>query len=440
MSDALRIGTIQRLMTFSYWATLAQGVTVRAAELGVELCLPRADAEESVAAAVHEVVGQHPDVAILPDSVTVDYPAALQIFRDARIPVIGLEMEPRAECACVVRADETQGATSVITHLFAQMGGRGKVVNLAGYPQARTRRQVEFHRLLGEQAGITLAYEGDGRWERQAGAEVMRAALAAHPDVRGVFAHNDHMAVGATDVIAELGLRDQITVVGFDSDPEGLSAIREGRLAATVYRGLYGMGRTAVDMALRLTRGEQLPPELRVPVTLITAENLVEATLDTTYVLPGLLRDLITTNRARHRLHESMISAQSSLIQELSTPVIPISDAILIVPLIGAIDDSRAQRIIEALLQAIVQHGAQYMIIDITGIGIMDTTVAHHLLQAAQAIQLLGAKVILVGISPEVAQTLVGLGVDFRAVQTRATLQSGFEYAQAQLARAGSAR
>jgi rsbT co-antagonist protein RsbR len=193
-----------------------------------------------------------------------------------------------------------------------------------------------------------------------------------------------------------------------------------------------------VDAAVRVARGEQLPAELRTPVKLITAENLVEATLDTTYLLPGLLRDLIKTNRARQQLHEAMISAQRSLIQELSTPIIPIGDAILIVPLIGAIDSARAQRITESMLQAIVQHGAEYIIIDITGISIIDTAIAHHLLQAARSIQLLGSRVVLVGISPEIAQTLVGLGVDFTTISTRATLQSGFEYAQIQLSRAGN--
>lgn len=435
----LRVGYIHRLMTFPYWAILGQGVVSRAAELGVQLCLPQADAEEAVEAAVHEVAEQRPDVAILANSVVGDFPAALEIFSAARIPVIGVEMEPNKECVCVLLADEEQGATEVIERLFAEMGGLGKVANLAGYPSVRTRRQVRFHQLVAQQTGIELVYEGDGRWKRQEGAEVMRAALAAHPDLRGVFAHNDHMAVGAADVIAELGLREQIVVVGFDADPEGLIAVREGRMAATVYRGLYGIGRTAVDIAARVARGEPVQADIRVPTRLITAENLVEATLDTTYLLPGLLHELITMNRARHRLQEDMIAAQRSLIQELSTPVIPISDAILIVPLIGAIDSARAQRIMAALLHAIAQHDAQYLIIDITGITIIDTAVAYHLLQTARAIQLLGAQVVLVGISPEVAQTLVGLGVDFRSLATRATLQSGFEYAQAQLARIGRA-
>jgi len=245
------------------------------------------------------------------------------------------------------------------------------------------------------------------------------------------------MAVGATEVIAELGLSEQIVVVGFDGDPEGLIAIREGRLAATIYRGQYGIGRTAVDTAMRVAHGEQLPPEIRIPVKLITAENLVDATLDTTYLLPGLLRDFVASSRAQRRLQQETIATQRGLIQELSTPIIPISDAILIMPLIGSIDSARAQQVMEAMLEAIGQYGAQYMIIDITGIAVVDTAIAHHLLQAARAVQLLGAQVILVGIRPEVAQTLVGLGVDFSAITTRATLQAGFEYARQHLTPTG---
>jgi rsbT co-antagonist protein RsbR len=98
-------------------------------------------------------------------------------------------------------------------------------------------------------------------------------------------------------------------------------------------------------------------------------------------------------------------------------------------PLIGIIDDARAQQIMESLLVAISQRGAEYMLIDITGIAVVDTAIAHHLMQAARAVRLLGAQVILVGIRPEVAQTLVGLDADFSAIITRASLQTGLEYA-----------
>jgi anti-anti-sigma factor len=391
------------------------------------------NADEDWEDAVDEVVRQRPSVAILPRSVTEPCPDASQLFAAAGIPIVGVESEPSAQHASVVRADEAQGATAVVAFLFERIGGQGKVANiLAG--GGLTKRQRQFHTALEQHPALVLAYEGEGNWDRESGAALMRAALLAHPDLCGVFAHNDQMAVGAIEVIAEQGLSDQIVVVGFDADPEGLIAIHEGRLAATVYRGLYRLGRTAVDTAVRLARGEQVPPEVRTPTTLITAANLVDATLDTTYLLPGLLRDLVHSSREQRRLQQAMIAAQRRIIQELSTPIIPISDSILIMPLIGAIDSARAQQIMAAMLEAISRHGAQYMIIDITGIAVVDTAIAHGLLQAARAIELLGAQVILVGISPEVAQTLVGLGVDFRAIITRATLQAGFEYAQQQLA------
>jgi len=340
-------------------------------------------------------------------------------------------MEPSAQYVSVVRADEAQGAHLVVTYLFERMGGQGQVANIFG--GANTHRQTTFHALLERYSGMELAYEGDGQWNRAAGARVMHAALEACPTIRGVFAHNDHMALGAADVIAECGLGDQIVVVGFDGDPAGLVAIRQRQLAATVYRGIYNIGRMAMDTAVRLAHGDPLEPEISVPVTLITAENLVDAMLETTSVMPGLLQDLMASSRAQRQLQAATISAQHRLIQELSTPVIPISDAILIMPLIGAIDSGRAQQIMEAMLEAIVQHSARYLIVDISGMAVIDTTIAHHLIQAARAVQLVGARVLLVGINPEIAQTLVGLGVDFGTLATHATMQSGFEYAQKQL-------
>ena len=419
-------------MSFPYWATLAQAMNARAAELGIELCLPMVNADEDWEGAVDEVVRQRPNVAILPHSVIEPCPNVFQSFAAAGIPIVSVETEPSAQHASVVRADEAQGAASVVAYLFERIGARGKVANILG-SGVLSKRQSEFHTALEQHPGIVLAYEGEGSWDRESGAAVMRAALLAHSDLCGVFAHNDQMAVGAIEVIAEQGLGEQIVVVGFDADPEGLIAIHEGRLAATVYRGLYRIGRTAIDTAVRVARGEPVPSEIRTTTTLITVANLVEATLDTTYVLPGLLRDLVQSSREQRRLQQATITSQRKIIQELSTPIIPISDSVLIMPLIGTIDSARAQQIMAAMLEAINRHRARYMIIDITGIAIVDTAIAHGLLQAARAIELLGAQVVLVGISPEVAQTLVGLGVDFRAIITRATLQAGFEYAQQQL-------
>jgi anti-anti-sigma factor len=434
-SNPVRIGYMHSHTGFPYWATFAQGVRSRAVELGAELCLPISDPQDDLPASVGEVISQRPDVIIVQHSVVDIFPGAGPMLDRAGIPVVGVEVTPDIRYACAVRADEAAGAHAVVTHLFDQLGGRGKVVNIPG-PRLTDRQRV-FQKLLHAYPGIELAHEGSAsqRWSPDEGAQVMEAALAAHPDIRGVFAHSDRMAIGACAVIAAHGLTGQITVVGFDAEPEGLVAIRDGRLAATIYRGMYGVGRQAVDTALRAATRDQLPAELRVPVTLITATNLIEAMIDTTIILPGLLSDLITSNRSQRQLQQETIAAQRRLIQELSTPVIPISESVLIVPLIGAIDSQRAQQVLDAMLRAIEQHRAQALIIDITGIAVVDTGVAHYLMQAARAVQLLGAQVVLVGISPEVAQTLVGLGAGLGDIVTRATLRDGFAYAQRQLGR-----
>jgi anti-anti-sigma regulatory factor len=116
---------------------------------------------------------------------------------------------------------------------------------------------------------------------------------------------------------------------------------------------------------------------------------------------------------------------QAAALAELSTPLIPISEAVMVMPLIGSVDARRAQQVLETLLEGIGRTGADVAILDITGVPVVDTMVANGLIQAAQAARLLGATVMLTGIRPEVAQTLVGLGVDLRGIVTHSTLQSG---------------
>lgn len=136
------------------------------------------------------------------------------------------------------------------------------------------------------------------------------------------------------------------------------------------------------------------------------------------------------------RLREQVISTQQRLIGELSTPVIPVIEGILVVPLIGSVDTERAHRITETLLKEIGRTRAQMVIMDITGVPVVDTAVANALLRVAEASRLLGAEMILVGITPAVAQTMVQLGMDLQDLHTRADLQSGVEHALNRLGQA----
>jgi anti-anti-sigma factor len=130
-----------------------------------------------------------------------------------------------------------------------------------------------------------------------------------------------------------------------------------------------------------------------------------------------------------YRRQEAMLQT----ISELSSTIVPIARGVLVVPMVGTIDTRRAAEFVETLLTSISERQARVVIIDITGVTVVDTSVAHHILQAAQAAQLLGAQVIVVGITPAVAQTVVQLGVQLPGISTFADLETGFAYALAKV-------
>jgi rsbT co-antagonist protein RsbR len=122
---------------------------------------------------------------------------------------------------------------------------------------------------------------------------------------------------------------------------------------------------------------------------------------------------------------EAIISAQSREILEIATPVIQVWPGVVAVPLIGTLDSQRAQQFTERLLERIVEMRASVALVDITGVPMMDTRTAQYLLEAISAVRLLGAQVILTGVRPAIAQTLVHLGIDLTSVATRPSLEAG---------------
>jgi len=161
-------------------------------------------------------------------------------------------------------------------------------------------------------------------------------------------------------------------------------------------------------------------------------QALVETAWDATILLDRL--GLYTIEMAQ-RSREDVISRQQQELLELTTPVVELWQDIIALPLIGTLDSARTQVVMENLLQKIVDTGSSVAILDITGVPMVDTLVAQHLLKTVAAARLMGADCIISGIRPQIAQTIVHLGVDLSEVTTKATLADAFKVA---LARTGA--
>ena len=215
------------------------------------------------------------------------------------------------------------------------------------------------------------------------------------------------------------GVRDGISGEDFDFDDTQWDDLRA--VLTDVSRERVNRGATPTEMATFVLA-------LKTPLF-----KRLEAMQDSEHGV--LIRDVmlvtrlvdafaIYTNEIFILEREQIIDRQRQEMLELSTPVVELWDRVLTLPLIGTLDSARAQEVMENLLQTILERQAEVVIMDITGVGTVDTQVAQHLLRAAAAVRLMGAECIISGISPMIAQTMVQLGIDVGTVSTRSSIRT----------------
>ena len=429
----MHIGFASQNPSSHYWVIVNHGVEERAAELGIRLTTTQSYTVEQQITAINGLISQRIDVLLIGPLVAVGLGGALMRAQAAGIPVVVLAAQVNdAPVKCTVRSDHMQGAAQAAAYVVEQIGGSGQVAHLIGPTvlQDNIDRAIGVRSVFDQYPDIEVVFEQESSdWSHESGAAFIRAALERAPNLRGVCLANDTLALGAVAAVEAAGRTGEIVVTGFDALPDAMIAIHERRLSATIHQSTRRIGRVGVEMAQRLGRGEAVPSLVLSDVSLVTGENLVAEMLESVYLLPNVLRDVVERSEALIQAREEVITAQKEALRELSTPLIPISDNVVIMPLIGTIDSSRAQQIIETLLHGVSSQRTRMAILDITGVLLVDTQVANVFIQAAQAASLLGAQVVLTGIRPEVSQTLVGLGIDLRGIVTRGTLQSGIAYA-----------
>jgi rsbT co-antagonist protein RsbR len=217
-------------------------------------------------------------------------------------------------------------------------------------------------------------------------------------------------------------MRTMETAPTTDAESDTWSSVRE--VLSNFSRSRARQGFTPTETATFVFSLKQ--PLFSVLRSELKPEDLAEASWASTLLLDGL--GLFTTETYQ-KGREEIIARQQQELLELSTPVVQLWKGVLALPLIGTLDSARTQVVMESLLQAIVETGSSIAIIDITGVPVVDTLVAQHLLKTVAAARLMGADCIISGIRPQIAQTIVHLGVEISDVITKATLADAFSIA-----------
>ncbi|MFB4424487.1 STAS domain-containing protein [Streptomyces sp. QL37] len=206
---------------------------------------------------------------------------------------------------------------------------------------------------------------------------------------------------------------------GFDWQGDAFAETRA--LLAELSRARARQGFTPTETATSvLTAKDVLAPTEDTPAADIRAYLQLSKLIDAL----GLF-----TLEVYAKTREEIISAQAEQLMELSTPVVKLWDGVVAVPLVGTLDSARTQVVMEKLLQALVDTGSDQAIIDITGVPAVDTEVAQHLLKTVVAARLMGAECIISGIRPQIAQTIVALGIQFGDIVTKSSLADALKHA-----------
>jgi rsbT co-antagonist protein RsbR len=254
-------------------------------------------------------------------------------------------------------------------------------------------------RLLGDEQALLT------RWLRAAASQAHGQAAAAELE------RSFRDLLGA--------LRKGLATAGLDIGDEAYGEVRAllTELSRDRARRGFTPSETAVSVfSLKDALFELATESGQPPAVLIAASRWVDAL--------GLL-----TIDSYVRTREEVISEQAEQLMELSTPVVKLWDGVLAVPLVGTLDSARTQVVMEKLLQTLVDTGSEHAIIDITGVPAVDTEVAQHLLKTVVAARLMGAEATISGIRPQIAQTIVALGIEFGDIPTKATLADALLHA-----------
>ncbi|MFI1482864.1 substrate-binding domain-containing protein [Streptomyces sp. NPDC020747] len=276
-----KVGLSLSTLNNPFFVQIKEGAQAEAKKLGADLTVTDAQNDASQQAnQLQNFTSEGVDSIIVNP---VDSDAAGPSVRSANkadIPVVGVDRGVnKAETAALVASDNVEGGKLGAKALAEKLGGKGKIVILQGLAgtSASRERGAGFAEGLKAYPGIDVVAKQPADFDRTKGLDVMTNLLQAHGDVQGVFAENDEMALGAVKALGSKAGKS-VQVIGFDGTPDGLKAVKEGTMYASVAQQPKELGRIAVENALRAADDKEVDKTVKVPVKVVTAKNVDEFT------------------------------------------------------------------------------------------------------------------------------------------------------------------
>ena len=289
LKRAHRIGFVVTTLSNPFFVDMSEAARDEAAGYGdVEILLrapERATDTDYQLQLVENLIVQKADVICMVPADSKSAVAAVVKANAAGIPLIVVDSRldaatakaRGARTAAFIGSDNHAGGKLAGEFLSRRLAGQGvrQVAILEGMSGAEPAfdRREGFKAAVRHNPGIEIVAARPADWDREKGLNVTQDMLQAYPRLSGIFASNDEMALGAVQAVKLAGKSAQVTIVGFDAIREAVAAVERGELAATVAQRPAEMGRRAIDMAVRLLHGEEIPPETATAVTLVTAES-----------------------------------------------------------------------------------------------------------------------------------------------------------------------
>ncbi len=281
------VALVVKTLNNAFFVEMEQGARAAADSLKLNLVVQaperEIDVEKQMQIVENLIQRRVAALALVPNGSREIIPAIVKANR-ARIPVLVVDTrvdtaalrQASGSVATFIGSDNIDGGRLAGQFFATKLRGQGRIAILEGIPGHETgdSRLRGLKEALAKHPGITIVASQTANWERDQAFNVMQNILQAHPNVQGVFAANDVMALGAVEAIAAAGKTGRIVVVGFDAQDDARAAIREGRMDATIAQNPRAMGRLAVIAAHRLLKGDTLPAEQPVAIELVSKENV----------------------------------------------------------------------------------------------------------------------------------------------------------------------